>query len=306
MSPSLAASLVFVAGSIAAPSLARAQAAPAPAPTTAASPAPSTASDAANDPCGGDDRLLATLNRPTVGYSVCAVPKGSVVLEEGYQLTSQRGPTPSVTVNDPQGFERLGVANRFEVDLIGPNFNRTRSDAGIASGYNDLGLGFKYEFDPKGKFTYAIDGLFTPPDGDRAFTAGGTTEQFNFDIGYALSPAVGIAATLGGVATYGMSPSAPNVSPNTTANLATSGNPYEQFGYAIPSCVITVQTPPAIQFYLEWVAQTKTAPGAGGRTFLDGGVQKLLGRNVEIDAEYGYGLSPGRYRYFGTGFGLRV
>jgi hypothetical protein len=243
------------------------------------------------NPCGGHKLLLATLNRPTVGYSVCAVPKGSVVLEEGYQNTTQTGTAPSLFAEYPQGFERVGVAQRFELDLIGPNQNRVSAAGTAIGGASDMGVGFKYEFDPKTQFTYAIDGLYTAPTGSQAFTAGGPTETLNFDIGYSLSDRVGLATTLAAVSSSG---------PHRDGTFG-------RFGAFDPSFVVTYQTPHDYQFYAEVVGQTRIGPGFGGRTYTDFGVQKLLGTNVELDLEEGVGLTPvdgSRFTYTGVGFGL--
>ncbi len=45
-----------------------------------------------SDPCGGHSRLLATANRPTIGYSACAVKRDTVVFELGYQNEVQGTP----------------------------------------------------------------------------------------------------------------------------------------------------------------------------------------------------------------------
>jgi len=259
-----------------------------------------------SDPCGGQTRLLATLDRPTVGYSVCAVPKGSIVLEEGYQLTSQFA-GGSVAASFPQGFERFGLIDRFEVDVVGPTYNRVRSGGSLSTGYGDLGIGTKYEFRPGGKVTYAIDALFLPPNGDGGFTTGGTTEQLNLDISYPLTPNVGIATTLAGVSTYGVA--TPLVGAGGPIGVSTRAATATRYEFFLPAAVLTFATVPSLQFYLEAVGQTRVAPGVGGRIYFDGGVQKLLGTNVEFDAEYGRAIGPiagGRFQYFGSGIGLRV
>jgi len=282
---------------------------PAPSPLPSGLPVPGTPLTPAagtSGPCGGQTRLLATLDRPTVGYSVCAVPTGSIVLEEGYQLTSQFG-GGSVAATFPQGFERFGILDRLELDIVGPNYNRVRSGGTLSTGYNDLGIGTKYEFEPGGKVTYAIDALLLVPSGDPGFTTGGTTEQLNFDVSYPLTPNVGIAATLAGVSTYGAAtPLAGAGGAIGVSTRAASPVGYQLF---LPSAVVTFATNPSLQFYAEAVGQSKLGPAAGGRVYFDGGVQKLLGTNVEIDAEYGRAVGPivdGRFEYFGAGLGLRV
>lgn len=74
---------------------------------------------------------------------------------------------------------RRGVAVRLELDLIGPADNRSRIGGTVATGYNDLGLGFKYELPQKGRFTYAVDGLFQAATGTGGFGAGGPTSAVN-------------------------------------------------------------------------------------------------------------------------------
>lgn len=279
-----------------------------PPPTPTPSATASRAAEASNDPCAGPARLLATLDRPTVGYSTCAVPKGAIVLEEGYQNQSQGGASASVAASYPQGFERVGVADRLELDLIGPNFNRSRSGSALATGYNDLGLGFKYELPQAGRFTYAVDGLFLAATGTGGFGAGGPTSTANIDIAYAASSAIGFGTTLAAISTAGTTAVAAT-SPGTTPAGAPTAATTSRYGYFLPSFVVTAQIPNYYQFYAELVAQTKLAPDRGGRTFTDFGVQKLLGPNLEVDAEYGISFTPvagSRFHYVGIGAGIRV
>lgn len=272
---------------------------------TRATPHPiaSASADAPSDPCGGPGMLLATLDRPTVGYSACALPKGAIVLEEGYQIQNQAGPGASVIASFPQGFERVGITDRLELDLIGPAYNRSRVGATIATGYNDLGLGFKYELPQNGRFTYAIDGFFQAATGTGGFGAGGPTSAVDLDIAFAASPTIGIATTLAAYSAPGTTAS------GTTPTGEATGGITSRYGYFLPSIVVTAQTPNDYQFYAELVGRTKSAPDRGGQVLTDFGVQKLLGPNLEIDGEYGIGFTPidgSRFRYVGLGVGVRV
>ena len=264
-----------------------------PAAPSGPSPSPGAGEKAtANDPCGGPGRLLATLNRPTVGFSACAVPPGSIVLENGYQNQSQSGSSPNISTSIGQGFQRIGVAERVELDIIAPNYNRSRTSTALATGYSDLGLGFKYELPQSARFTYAVDGLFTAATGTGGFSAGGPTQTVNLDIAYSASPAIGFATTLGGVSSAAPTP---------------GGG--ERFGYFFPSVVVTAQIPNYYQFYAELVGQTKLGPDQGGRIFTDFGLQKLLGPSLELDLEYGISFTPiggSRFNYIGAGAGVRV
>ncbi len=270
----------------------------APEPTASNAPVASpsaVATDATDDPCGGPSRLLATLDRPTFGYSACAVPKGSIVLENGYQNQVQGGDSPSVTTTIGQGFQRVGIADRIELDLIAPTFNRSSSGGTLTSGYSDVGLGFKIELPQRGRFTYAVDGLYTAATGTGGFTTGGPSQTLNFDVAYALSPAVGIGSTLGFVSAAG--------------NYTSLTSHFERYGFALPSVVVTAQIPNAYQFFVEFVGQTKIGPAQGGRIFTDFGVQKLLSHYFELDAEYGTSFTPvggARYHAIGFGAGIRV
>lgn len=272
---------------------------------TPATPQPivSAPADASGDPCGGTARLLATLDRPTIGYSACALPKDAIVLENGYQNQTQGGTNASVISTFPQGFQRVGVADRLELDLIGPAYNRSRIGSTIATGYNDLGLGFKYELPQKGRFTYAVDGLFQASTGTGGFGAGGPTSAVNLDIAYMASPAIGIGTTLASYSTPG------TTAIGTTPAGQPTGGITSRYGYFLPSIVVTAQIPNYYQFYAELVGRTKLAPDQGGQVFTDFGLQKLLGHNLEVDGEYGISFTPvggSRFRYVGIGLGLRV
>jgi len=277
-----------------APPHARSQ--PAPTPSRSPSPAPSATP---SDPCGGPGRLLATANRPTIGYSACAVAPHTAVFELGYQ--NQVNGTPangSVQSQVPQNFLRIGVAPRFEVDVIGPNYVATRQYApgetlSVTNGVTDSGLGAKYEFVPAGKWLFAVDALDVPPNGSPFLSAGNATLTGNLDVSYALSPAAAIGST---------------IAVSSTGGFAADGV-HARYGVTTPSVVLTTQIPHYYQFYAEYVYVSKIAPDLGGRAFIDGGVQKLLGTRTEIDLEYGHSLigDPGlAFRYIGAGLVIQL
>jgi len=263
----------------------------------AASPAPSP-SPAPADPCGGPTRLLATANRPTVGYSTCAVKKDTFVVELGYQNQQNGTPTDgSVQSQVPQNFSRVGVAKNFELDIIGPNYFATSAygpnaaTSGTSHGVTDSGLGFKYELPLQGRWTFAVDGLDLPPNGSPTLTAGRTTYTANLDASYSLSPAMAAGTTIG---------------------IGSTGAPaavgYARYGVTIPSFVVTAQIPNFYQFYAEYVYSSKIDAVNGGRAFTDFGIQKLLGTRTEIDVEYGHaftGIPALKFDYIGTGLVLQ-
>lgn len=262
--------------------------------TLAATPAPSPTPP---DPCGGPGRLLATANRPTIGYSACAVQKGTAVFELGYQ--NQVNGTPSngsVQSQVPQNFLRIGVAPRFELDVIGPNYVGVRSyQPGTVSTVNhgiaDYGAGFKYELPPSERWTIAFDGLYTGPNGSPFLTAGSATITGNLDASYALSPAMAVGTTIA-----------------VSSTGAYVDRVRSQYDVTEPSLVLTTQIPHYYQFYAEYVYVSKIAPNTGGRAFTDFGIQKLLGTRTEIDLEYGHAFTGDpllRFDYIGSGLVLQ-
>lgn len=245
------------------------------------------------DPCGGPSRLLATANRPTIGFSACAVKRDTVVFELGYQNevhgTPQNG---SVVSQVPQAFTRIGIATRFEFDVIGPNYEGVRTysesrEGETRNGVTDSGLGFKYEFLPSGRWTVGVDGLYTGPNGSPFLTAGFATFTGNLDASYSLSPATSIGTTIA-----------------VSSGGGDLGGQQIRYGVTTPSFVVTTQIPNYYQFYAEYVATSKTTPHYGARAFTDFGVQKLLGSRTELDVEYGHaftGIVPLKFDYIGSG-----
>jgi hypothetical protein len=262
----------------------------------AASPSPS-ATPA--DPCGGPGRLLATANRPTIGYSTCAVEAHTAVFELGYQnQVTGTVAAGSVQSQVPQNFLRLGIVPRFELDVVGPNYVATRSygnamPGAVTHGVADSGLGLKFELPAYGRLTIAFDALDTPPNGSPFLTAGNATLTGNFDASYSLSPATSIGTTIGIAATGGYTPE----------------NVHQRYGVTTPSLVLTTQIPHFYQFYAEYVYVSKIAANLHGRAFIDAGIQKLLGTRTEVDVEYGHSLigDPGlSFGYVGAGLVIQL
>ena len=251
------------------------------------------------DPCAGPDRLLATLDRPTVGYSACAVRPGAALFEIGYQnelIGSAR--SRQVQTQYPQNFLRIGIAPRFELDVIGPGDVRERTlQPGtpdlVTNGSFDSGLGFKYECAPRGKTIFAIDGLYTSPSGAPAFTAGNASYTANLDIQYALGPSTGIGTTL---------------AMSSTGGYAANGT-HMRYGVFSPTVALTQSLRNHYQPYFEYVYDSRLSPSIGGRAFIDYGLQKLLGRDTEVDVELGHALTANptlQLNYVGVGFGIQI
>lgn len=171
----------------------------------AADPAPTPSPD----PCGdsGHTAILATIDRPTVGFSPCAVKRKEVLAEAGYASQADAGGETPVY---PQGLIRYGAAPNLELDVIGP------------SGHFDSGAGLKYELHHDAAGSEAVDFLYTAPNGAPGYSAGTAVETLNFDAGTSLggtwSGGVTLGYQMGAVST--LLPSAVVVKQLTTSSQA--------------------------------------------------------------------------------------
>lgn len=254
----------------------------------AATPSPAPTVTPTTDPCAG---LLNQLNRPTIGYSPCAAKRGTAVLEMGYQ--HQWNSDSTTRDQYGQGFLRFGFAPQLELDVIGPNDIAQRGPSSDAFGFADSGIGFKYELLAAPQWQLGVDGLYTTPNGARAFTSGNSTLVTNFDATYQLTKTTSLASTLSFAAAGGFS---------------VSGE-HARYGAFMPSCLALQQFGGLTQGYVEYVNVSRTAPDLGDSSFLDAGLQRLVGTNVELDVEYGHSLSgvtAQRFNYIGAGLGILV
>ncbi|HEX5275607.1 MAG TPA: hypothetical protein VFW34_10060 [Candidatus Rubrimentiphilum sp.] len=256
-----------------------------------ASPAPLPSPSAAPvaDACGGaTTNLLATLNRPTIGFSACAVKPRESLWELGYFNQIQNDGSHAAVY--PQGFIRFGASPRLEWDVVGPNYLVQKGGGILQRGFLDGGVGAKCEFFSSPSDTAALDLLYIFPTGSALFTAGAPVETLNFDYGHALSPVAGVATTIGVQSSFAQ----------TLAGRAS------RFTSLLPSIAFTIQSNPRTQFYAEWYGQTRIRPDGGTLLGVNGGVQYMLRPDLEIDTELGQTVTDlARGHYFGFGIGVR-
>lgn len=264
---------------ISAVAFAQASASPAalPAAVASASPAPAPAAataGSAEDPCA-DDRghtsMLPAIDRPTLGFSTCAVKRRDALVELGYGRVSG----PGVSANQyGQGIVRLGVAQNVEADILGPALISQAAPVS-ASGYADSGLGVKWELQHDAANSAAVDFLYTVPNGGGAFSAGVPTQTFNFDYSRSLGN-FGLAGTLGFV------------------HASTSS--------FVPSLVFSNQFNANAQWFVEGFG---TASQGQWQTGEDAGVQFLLTPSIELDLEGSRtNVQGGPVNSAGFGFGF--
>ena len=249
------------------------------------------ASQNVDDPCDG---LLAVLDRPTEADSPCVVKPGRVIAEMGYQS----GPIKNSDIGQlsffPQAELRYGLPENWELKLFPPNYlsetQRTFAGGDTISGFGDAAFGAKYEFGYFGGFVFAADTKITVPTGRAAFSDGGPEVNVQGIISYSITSALGISGMLG---------------VSTLTYRANDGS-VVRFTSVNPDVVVTYQINDKLELYSELFGNTATTPLEGPNLTLQGGVQYLLTKSLEIDASIGtllrgpVGLQS-RYFNFGTG-----
>lgn len=253
---------------LAAASLAQPAKAPVPAASGApASPAPTASAPpaAVSDPC---ESLSSLVSRPTFGTSACAVKRGDLLIETGYTNATTGGTGANSVVTYPQASLRVGLGSNLEFDLDPESVARF-SGSPRATGTTDSALGFKYELGYTSKMLYGVNVLYTLPTGSAPFSGFGDGLLANVNAAYALSPALGLFATLG-------------------YNVQSAGVPgipahYHDFQ---PSLGASLALPQSFDFFLEGFNQSSTGIGLGGRSGFDTGFQKDVGSRLQLDVNY--------------------
>lgn len=225
--------------------------------------------------CGGaSTNILATADRPSIGFSACAVKPGEGLAELGY---SQAAGSGGNLATYPQGLLRFGEGSNAELDLI-------------AGGRFDSGFGAKYEWWHDSARAIATDFLYTLPTGAAALTAGGPTETLNVDCTMPLSSVISLSSTLGAQSGY-------------ASSLSGRGG---RFFNLLPSAVLTDQWNPRAQAFVEAFEQTRTRPDGGALFGMDAAWQYLLAPQFDVDIEAGRTVTDvARSHYVGLGFTVR-
>ncbi|WP_298137291.1 transporter [Acidiferrobacter sp.] len=236
------------------------------------------------NPCTGPSGLLAELDRPTVADSACVAEPGRAIVEMGYAHLNTNAGTRQ---NLPQAELRFGLPRGNEFVFLPPNATYAGNEEGGETDYSATVMGLKHEWGYTRRWIYTGEVLFTAP-GTR--NADGTTDGWgtaiNGIVGYSLTSRVAFGLMLGVTSLY-----------DEAGRRYTSVN---------PDFTATWLVDPRWQLYAEFYGQTHTAQGAGSGWDTDGGVQYLVTRDIEVDAEIGqrlYGALGGYRHYWGVGAG---
>ncbi len=256
---------------------------------SAFSPAPSASPSAIPDPCTS---LLALVTRPTISTAACNVKRGDTLLETGYTNTTTTGNGSNLIVSYPNAELRSGlIGSTLELDFFAPSFERESSGGDIATGLGDAGFGLKYEAGYTAKSVYGAFANVTVPTGDAAFSGGISQFAYGINYSYTVTPAFGLATTLG----Y-----------NQLAGTNAAGLT-QRYATFLPALVGTLALPMNTQFFAEAAYYLKAGYGLPPRTLFDTGLQHDLGF-VQLDVEYGTNLNDvegAKTHYVGAGAAFR-
>ncbi len=236
------------------------------------------------NPCTGPSGLLAELDRPTVADSACVVPKGRAIIEMGYAHENTAAGTRQTF---PQAELRFGLPDANEFVLLPPNATYAANEHGGETDASATVMGLKHEWGYTRRWIYTGEALVTVPGGPNS--RGGSNGwglAVNGIVGYTVTRAFSLGLMLGITHLY-----------DNTGRRYTSIN---------PDLTATWLIDPRWQAYIEVVEQSHTGYGQGSGSDSDAGIQYLISRRIEVDAEIGQRLSGalGGYRhYWGVGAG---
>lgn len=236
------------------PRAAAAQAAPAPAPVAAVP-----------DPCASLSNLV---SRPTFSTAACTVKPSDLLIESGYTNQTTGGTGANAAVTYPQGSLRVGIARGLEFDLDPASLERV-SGMPRMTGETDSSLGLHYEFGYSSRIVSGVNVLYTANSGSPATSGNGDGVLANLNGSLALSPAVGLFATVG----YN------SQSAGTTSVAA-------RYHGVDPSLGASVSLPASFNFAVEGFGQSSTAPGLGGRYGADAALERDFGSRLQLDLNY--------------------
>lgn len=235
--------------------------------------------------CG--DSLLALVNRPSAGDSVCVVPNHKVLLEGGYQFV-KLFPSGQQHIL-PQINARFGLSNQNELFLLLPNYYNQSIHP--SAGWSSTIVGMKHLFLSQEKWLASGEAAIILPLGSRAYgsqSGGGLINgifEYNFSQEWSLTTMLGVSSQSQSISSGG--------------GRFTSINPD----------VVLAWNKNKIQWFGEVTGQSKTDPQSSWGLNADTGISYLVSKNIAIDCEIGHrvlGSLGGLSRYFGTGIVIEL
>lgn len=242
------------------------------------------------DPCLN---LLNVLDRPTFSDSACSAASGHAVLELGFMRADIRGEGGGSANNYPEAELRVGLPGGNEFKVLAPNYasQMAGTPEQASSGLSATSIGFKHELGYTEKWLGAAEAVLTLPSGNDDFGSRGLGATVSGIAAYSLTDRIGLSLQLG--------------LSSQTDPVSAGGRRFMSFNQFFTA---TWDPSDRLQFYGEVFGQTKTARDEGAGCNFDGGVQYLLAKDLEVDAEEGVRLSGnlgGFTHYYGAGMGFR-
>lgn len=237
-------------------------------------------------PCGGPTDLLSFVNRPTVGDSACVAPEKTFILETGYQYQQLSG--GGTLQNFPAAELRLGLANRYEINIYLPNYVVQTEPS--AAGFTPVALGLKHEVVANEKWVFALEGFAILPSGTATYGSRRLGEAFYGVFSYNLSSTINVSGMLGGS--------------SQSESIVNGGQRY----FSVNPDLVLAWSKEKISLYGEVYGQSKTGPQEGSGFNMDAGVLYLIRKNIVIDLEIGHKISGnlgGFNQYIGSGISIQ-
>jgi hypothetical protein len=209
-------------------------------------------------------------DRPAVAESSTVVPKGSLQVENGFQITSDQGQS---TLDGPETELRFGVGNNTELRLSVPDYYH---DA--VTGFGDLAIGIKQQLGPTAGFDVSIIAFVSLPTGAAGISSHG------YDPGLQL-------------------PWSRKLSTNWTAagQLAL----YARNLTGQSTFLLDRQITSPMDAFIEYAGEF--AQRGGPQHLLHLGVAYKITPHNQLDVHYGIGLSSAEVNHFiGIGYSFRI
>jgi hypothetical protein len=209
-------------------------------------------------------------DRPAVAESSTVVPKGSLQVENGFQITSDQGQS---TLDGPETELRFGVASNTELRLSVPDYYH---DA--VTGFGDLAIGIKQQLGPAAGFDVSIIAFLSLPTGAAGISSHG------YDPGLQL-------------------PWSRKLSTNWTAagQLAL----YARNLTGQSTFLLDRQITSPMDAFIEYAGEF--AQRGGPQHLLHLGVAYKITPHNQLDLHYGIGLSSAEVNHFiGIGYSFRI
>lgn len=222
-----------------------------------------------------------TTDRPDFTEAAIVVPRHYLQIENGFTYQSSRR---VYSLSGPETLFRYGVADRFEMRLGLPDYNRQRTGGLTATGFSDLYLGAKYQIGPCGNgWELSVIPAMFLPTGQHDFSSGGIDPEIKLCFSRDLSPKWDVSGMF-----YG---SLPTENGRRNATLQTTLS----FGWDLGR---------KWRMFNEYAGTFSRH--AGPQHLYHSGFTYLIHEDMQFDVHYGYGLNNNVPQSFvGAGLSFR-